>query len=46
MAWLVPAAQAPDMMIGWWPFLLWLLYAPALLMVLRRPNQWPKEHPA
>jgi hypothetical protein len=43
LGFLVPAAPAPDMMAGWWPYLLWLLYVPALVMVLRRPNEWPDE---
>ena len=46
MGLLVPAAKAPDMMIGWWPYLLWLLYVPALVMVLVRPNEWPTRRPA
>lgn len=40
-AWLVPAGKVPDQMAGWWPYLLVLLYLPALLMVLARPNERP-----
>jgi hypothetical protein len=43
MGFLVPAGTAPEMMTGWWPYLLWLLYVPALAMVLRRPNEWPDD---
>lgn len=41
MAWLVPEGKVPEMMAGWWPILLLLLYLPALLMVLARPNERP-----
>jgi len=45
LTWLVPVGKLPQMMAGWWPILLWLLYVPALLMVLRRPNEWPNKQP-
>jgi hypothetical protein len=46
-AWLVPTGTLLEQVVGRWPVLLLLLYLPALVMVLLRPNEAPaNEAPA
>jgi hypothetical protein len=46
-AWLVPTGSLLEQVVGRWPVLLLLLYLPALVMVLLRPNEAPaNEGPA
>ena len=46
-AWLVPTGSLLEQVVGRWPVLLLLLYLPALVMVMLRPNEAPaNEAPA